>query len=166
VKEIGNVQMGVLGTDAEVDDIFDELNDRLTKDLGISTKTTAWNRTIRDFKEQLPAMMVTAQAAAAAQSLLAQDDGSIASSSADEITIRNASVIGTAHGKELHAEATNNDAVQHSATVKATFYGADGGIVGTADGIVNQLRPGGTKTISLDGIPDYARFKVEVDTLF
>jgi hypothetical protein len=66
-------------------------------------------------------------------------------------------VIATTQGKELHAEATNNDAVQHSATVKATFYSASGGIVGTADGVVNQLRPGGTKTFSMHGIPDHAR---------
>jgi hypothetical protein len=165
IKQIGNVQMGVLGTDTEIDDIFDELHDRLAHDLGMQTKATAWNRTIRQFKQQLPSRLATAQAAAASQPLPAQGGAPIASDSSDEITISNASVIAAAHGKELHAEATNNDAVQHSATVKATFYGAGGGIVGTADGLVNQLRPGGTKTFSMHGIPDHARFKVEVDAL-
>lgn len=165
MKQIGNVQMGVLGTDAEIDDIFDELQDRLAHDLDIKTKATTWNRAIRDFKQQLPSRLATAQATAASQPLPAQGSASIASDSADEITISNASVIATTQGKELHAEATNNDALQHSATVKATFYSAGGGIVGTADGVVNQLRPGGTKTFSMHGIPDHARFKVEVDML-
>jgi hypothetical protein len=69
-------------------------------------------------------------------------------------------------GKELHAEATNHDTAEHSATIKATFYGANGMIVGTADGLVNQLRPGATKTLSMQAIPDHDRVKVEVDTIF
>jgi hypothetical protein len=84
----------------------------------------------------------------------------------DRITIANIPVIAGSLGKELHAEATNHDTVEHLATIKATFYGADGKIVGTADGLVNQLRAGGTKTFSMQGIPDHDGAKVEVDTIF
>ena len=83
----------------------------------------------------------------------------------DKITIDNIAVIAGSLGKELHAEATNHDTVEHSATIKATFYGPDGKIVGTADGLVNQLRAGGTKTFSMQSIPDHARAKVEADTI-
>jgi hypothetical protein len=165
MKQIGNVQMGVLGTNTEIDDVFDELQDRLAQDLGMQTKAAAWNRAIRDFKQQLPSRLAAAPASAASQPLPAQGGALIASNSTEEVAISNASVIATSQGKELHAEATNNDAVQHSASVKATFYDSGGGIVGTADGVVNQLRPGGTKTFSMHGIPDHTRFKVEVDTL-
>lgn len=65
-------------------------------------------------------------------------------------------------GEELHAEVTNHDTVEHTAAIKATFYGADGKIVGSADGVVNQLRAGGTKTISLHDVPEHSRVKVEV----
>lgn len=56
-REIGNVQMGVIGTDAEVDAIFDELHDRLGRDVDIHPRVAAWNRAIRDFKRQLPSRL-------------------------------------------------------------------------------------------------------------
>jgi hypothetical protein len=163
--EIGNVQMGILGTDAEVDSVFDELHDRLARDVGIQVKVAAWNRAIREFKQQFPSRLASARAAAVTTPPAARPGGPAASADPEVIAISNAAVVDGAFGRELHGEATNNDTVPHSAIVKATFYGPDGGIVGTADGVVNQLRPGGTKTISLQGVPGHARFKVEVDTL-
>ena len=166
-RQVGNVQMGVLSTDSEIGGIFDELHDRLVQDLGIQTKIATWNRSIRDFKQQLPSKLTTVQAAAAAptdsagMSVMASGR-----SDADWITIHNISVVAGITGRELHAEATNHDSIEHSATIKATFYGAEGRIVGTSDGLVNQLRPGRTKTFSLQGVPDHARAKVEVETMF
>lgn len=49
-KQIGNVQMGVLGSDADINDIFDELHGRLAQNLGIQTTVTVWNRAIARFK--------------------------------------------------------------------------------------------------------------------
>jgi hypothetical protein len=83
----------------------------------------------------------------------------------DKITLHNISIVDGSLGKELHGEATNHDTVEHSATVKATFYGVDGKIVGSADGVVNQLRAGGTKTFTLHDIPSHASFKVDVDVI-
>jgi hypothetical protein len=166
-RQIGNVQMGVLSTDAEIGGIFDELHDRLAQDLGIQTKITTWNRAISEFKQQLPSKLAIAQAVAAAAPRTA-GLAVVASggSDGDKITISNISVIAGPRGKELHAEATNHDGVEHSATIKATFYGAEGGIVGTSDGLVNQLRARGTKTFSLHDVPEHVRAKVEVDTIF
>ena len=59
------------------------------------------------------------------------------------MTIDNISTIAGSLGKDLHAEATNHDAVEHSATIKATVYGPDGKIVGTADGL-ERARIGGS----------------------
>jgi hypothetical protein len=157
-RQIGNVQMGVLGSDVEISAIFDELHDRLAQDLGIQTKVTTWNREIASFKQQLPSKLARAQAAAAVAPVPPQVAAVAAAPGAgdDKITIDNIVVIAGSLGKELHAEATNRDTVEHSATIKATFYGPDGKIVGTADGLVNQLRAGGTKTFSMQSIPDHA----------
>ena len=163
-KQIGNVQMGVLCTDGEISGIFDELHDRLAQDLGIQTRITRWNRAISEFKQQLPSKLATAQAAAVSAALPAEITSG--GSAADEITIDNISVVAGSTGNELHAEATNHGAVEHSAMIKATFYGAEDRIVGTSDGLVNQLRPGGTKTFTLRDIPEHARAKVEVDAIF
>lgn len=57
-RQIGNVQMGVLGSDAEIGDIFDELYDRLVQDLGIHINLTAWSRAVAEFKQQLPSRLV------------------------------------------------------------------------------------------------------------
>jgi hypothetical protein len=167
-RQIGNVQLGVLGSDAEISDIFDELHDRLVQDLGIHINLTAWSRAVAEFKQQLPSRLAVAQAAATAAGPPPEAKGAVASgrSDGDKITIGNISVSDGVMGKELHAEATNHDTLEHSATIKATFYNAAGGIIGTSDGLVNQLRAGRTKTFSMQNVPDYARVKVEVDTIF
>jgi hypothetical protein len=167
IKQIGNVQIGVLGTETEIDSIFDELADRLDQNLGVRIKTTAWNRAIKDFKEQLPSKLVTAHEAAASAPIPPPVAAVAAASSGrgDKITLHNISIVGGPLNKELHGEATNHDVVEHSATIKATFYGADGKIVGSLDGVVNQLRPGGTKTFSLHDTPEHSRFKVDVDMI-
>jgi TIR domain len=60
VQQLGNVQVGYLGTAADVDDFFDELHDRLAKDVGIQTETARWNRAIRKFKSQLASKFAVA----------------------------------------------------------------------------------------------------------
>jgi hypothetical protein len=74
-------------------------------------------------------------------------------------------VISGSRGKELHAEATNHDTIEHSAMITATFYDADGRIVGASNDVVNQLRAGPTKTFSLRDVSEHARAKVEVNTI-
>jgi hypothetical protein len=69
IKQIGNVQAGVLGTDVEVGEIFDELHDRLAQDVGIRCPLTAWNRAIDAFRKQLPSALATAQAAGRAPTM-------------------------------------------------------------------------------------------------
>jgi hypothetical protein len=67
VQQIGDVQMGILGAESDLDDLFDELHDRVAKDVGIQAQTTLWNRAIRDFKRQLsPQLAATPTAAKSA----------------------------------------------------------------------------------------------------
>ena len=61
VRQIGNVQMGVLSSDAEIDGVFDELHDRLVENLAIPPKVASWNQAIREFKERLPLRLPAAQ---------------------------------------------------------------------------------------------------------
>jgi hypothetical protein len=165
VRQIGNVQMGVLGTDSEIDSIFAELADRLEQNVDVRIRTTAWSRATKEFKEQLPAKLVTAHAAASAAPAPPPVAAVAAASSGEKVTLHNFSIVAGSFGKELHGEATNHDVVEHTVTIKATFYGADDKIVGSADGVVNQLRAGGTKTFSLVDTPEHSRFKVDVDMI-
>jgi hypothetical protein len=84
-------------------------------------------------------------------------------------TVSNYDVVPSGYGTEVQGEATNNDTVEHTASLKATFYGENGKILGTADGIVTQLAPGDTKTftlISTNTVPQHARLKVQVDAVY
>ncbi len=87
----------------------------------------------------------------------------------EKMTIKNSTVSDKGYGMtQVDGEITNNDSGKHSATLKATFYDADGKILGTASGAVNDVAPGETKTFSLmtnDSISGYKDMKVQVDTL-
>lgn len=86
----------------------------------------------------------------------------------EKLTIKN-STYSDANGlKQVVGEITNNDSGQHSATLKATFYDANGKILGTASGAVNEIAAGETKTFTLitaDNVTGYKDMKVQVDTL-
>jgi hypothetical protein len=115
-KDVGNLQMGVLGTDDEVDAIFEELSGRLDRDVRIRVQVAAWNRAVRGFKQQLRSISAMARAAGPSARTSAQAGGPVASEWADEITTGDAVVGVTAPGKEPHGEATNHGAVMHTVT--------------------------------------------------
>jgi hypothetical protein len=170
VAQIGDVHMGQLGSDEEIDDVFDELHDRLTSDVGLSTTATRWNPVARRFKEGLPAVLAALTAAAAPPAATpSAPPPSVSSRPSAKITVDNYDVVPNGYGTEMQGEATNNDTVEHTAFLKATFYNESGKIVGTADGVVNQLTPGDTKTftlVSANAVRQYARLKVQVDSVF
>jgi TIR domain len=170
VAQIGDVHMGQLSSDDEIDDVFDELHDRLTSDIGMSTTATGWNPVARRFKEGLPAVLAVLAAAAAPPAATPSAPPPAASSRPPaKISVDNYAVVQNGYGTEVQGEATNNDTVEHSASLKATFYDASSKIVGTADGVVNQLAPGETKTFTLmstNAIRQYARLKVQVDAIY
>lgn len=170
VAQIGDVNIGQLASQEEIDDVFDELHDRLASDVGLSTTATEWNPVARQFKEGLPAVL-TALAAAAAPSAATPSvpPPTAPSRPRSKITVDNYDVVPSGYGTEVQGEATNNDSVEHSASIKATFYNESSRIIGTADGMVTQLAPGETKTFTLintNAIQQYARLKVQVDAVF
>jgi hypothetical protein len=169
VTQVGEVHMGLLDTESDIDEVFDELSDRLSSDVGLDVKATSWNRAIRKFKADLQAVLAVASATSAPSpntpTAITVPPGSLDS----KITVANCGVVAGRHGVEVNGEATNNDSAEHSASLKATFYDTEGKILGTADGIVSQLAPGETKTFSLtslDAIPQHSRLKVQVDAIF
>jgi hypothetical protein len=170
VAQIGDVHMGQLGSDEEIDDVFDELHDRLRSDLGLSTTATGWNPVARRFREGLPAVLAALTVAAAPPAATpSTSPPSPPSRPPAKITVDNYTVVPGGYGTEVHGEATNNDSVEHSASLKATLYDESGKIVGTADGVVSQLAPGETKTftlVSTNAVPQHARLKVQVDAIY
>ena len=85
------------------------------------------------------------------------------------LTITNTTIKSEGFGMtRVVGEVTNNTSRRYSATLIATFYGKDGGIVGTAGGAINGIEPGQTKTFELmstDNLGKAAKYKVAVDTL-
>lgn len=58
----------------------------------------------------------------------------------EALTIKNSVAIDKGYGMtQVDGEVTNNDTAKHSATLKVTFYDANGKILGTASGAVNDL---------------------------
>lgn len=167
IAQIGNIRLGGLASDTEIDEVFHELHGRLMEDLEITAKVGAWNRGLVNFKEHLPSRLTAVRGAAAVAAPPPQV-AAVAAATTDSttiISISNVSIIDGPMGRELHAEATNHDRIEHSVVIKGTFYSSDGKIVGTADALVSQLRGGGTKTFSMSDLPDHARRKVEADTI-
>ena len=164
--------MGLLDTENEVDDLFDELHDRLAKDVSIFTQTTPWNRAIRGFKLQLASQLPTTPPAPSPQTTPEREtafparpkrvpESKRAAVESDErITISNISL--APQDNKMYGEATNNESVMNTVYIQATFYGAEGNIVATRDTVVPQLWAGATKTFSIDRIPDHHRYKVEI----
>lgn len=87
----------------------------------------------------------------------------------EKITISNSVYKPSQYLNKVVGEATNNDSIKHTMTLKATFYDADGKILGTGVGALNEVAPGETKTFELmvtDDVAGYTEMKVQVDSLF
>lgn len=97
-----------------------------------------------------------------------QQQSSEEKTATEKLTIKNSTYKESSGMKQVIGEVTNNDSSKHTATIKATFYNADGQILGTAIGTVTDLAPAETKTFNLftaDDIANYKDMKIQVDTL-
>jgi hypothetical protein len=86
----------------------------------------------------------------------------------EKMTIKNSVYQDKDSMKQVVGEVTNNDTTKHTANIKATFYGNDGKILGTAIGTVMDVAPNETKTFNLytnDEVTGYKDLKVQVDAL-
>jgi hypothetical protein len=69
----------------------------------------------------------------------------------------------------IKGRARNNDNVERSASLTATFYDSDGEIVGTATGMIPGTKPGATKTfelLSFENLSNYSHRDIQIDQLY
>lgn len=69
----------------------------------------------------------------------------------------------------VHGEATNHEPKALMLALKATFFDATGAILGSADGIVNEISHEERKTFELstsETIEDFTRVNIQIDTCF
>ena len=159
-----NVSPFVNVSSVEVNELYDRLNNLL----GLRLSLAAWNRAVTGFRAQLPAL--SQQATGAHRGLPSSPPRMTkalgrSATSGEKLTFDNISIIEGRRGKQLVAEVTNVDDVEHSASIKATFYDSSNTIVGTRSSVINQVGPGATKTLTIDGVPEHARSKLQIDTL-
>lgn len=87
----------------------------------------------------------------------------------DNLVISNSTYKDGEYSKEVVGEIKNNNSTKRSATLKATFYDADGKIIGTASGFVSDIAAGETKTFNLyttDNVAGYEDIKVQIDSAY
>ncbi len=170
IRQIGNVQMGTLDNDTEIDEVFDELQDRITEALALSLRGAAWNEAVRQFKANMTSTLEALRPSIeSAEAAFATLKDRVAKAQTSGIRIDNKTVVDTAYGREVQGEATNLDAKQHTAILKATFYGPNREILGTGDGVVSQLAPDETKTFTIgipSGLDSFGDYKVQIDSMY
>ena len=85
------------------------------------------------------------------------------------MSVRNTSAFDARFATEVHGEITNDTGTTRTVSLKATFYGASGKIIGTATGIVGGLGPEEMKTFTLSSqepVTGYERYTVQIDNVF
>lgn len=68
----------------------------------------------------------------------------------------------------VSGEVQNSDSESHSFTLTVTFYDANNNIIGTANGVVNNIGPNQLKTfegISTNNISNAKHYRVDIDTI-
>lgn len=170
-EQIGDVQLGVLGDDRAIDELMAELYDGLVAHANIPLRATVWGDAVRRFKAE--ALAAVAQpvdpprepgtygtGSASAAEVVVQSQG---------MSVRNTSAFDARFATEVHGEITNDTGTTRTVSLKATFYGASGKIIGTATGIVGGLGPEEMKTFTLSSqepVTGYERYTVQIDNVF
>jgi len=160
---IGNVHLRQLTMNGPNQGIFSELYDRIARDLKLNLSAHQWAEAINEFDAGL-ATKITA---------LSHSDGKLTSEPSvqeprtaqagikEEFTFSRVVI----RGSRLFGEATNNDSIEHTAILAVTFYDADGAILGSDTAVVNGVRPGQSRTFSIENVVPHSSRKIEVSTL-
>ena len=85
------------------------------------------------------------------------------------MSVGNTSALDARFATEVHGEITNDAGATRTVSLKATFYGASGKIIGTASGIVSGIDPEEMKTFTLSSqepITGYERYTVQIENVF
>ncbi|TFV79399.1 toll/interleukin-1 receptor domain-containing protein [Blastococcus sp. CT_GayMR19] len=159
IAQIGDVHLPRLGSEDELDELFDELHGRLLQHLEVTAQASVWNPAVRDFRRDLPQALAaldsaTSQTAqpdtigdAPSSSVPAQDDQQRLS---PDLVAHKITKQAGAYSTDVLGELTNESGRDFQIVLlSATLYNATGGIVGTANGSINGLPGGQTKTFRL-----------------
>ncbi|MEY9842754.1 toll/interleukin-1 receptor domain-containing protein [Streptacidiphilus sp. EB103A] len=76
VQAIGNVQMGILGSDDEIDAVFEEIHEQLTVHAAVSLPIRPWNEALRGFKRALDRIRAADEKQSAASRTVPSRQGS------------------------------------------------------------------------------------------
>jgi hypothetical protein len=171
VAQIGDIQMGQLQADSDIDEVFEELHDRLMRDVGIDIQMGSWKNGIGHFKTHWPPAMspiapapAPASATPATSPSLAESSKSAppngASNSPTEpsrpalVTLKNVSVTEGDRGRAIIGEACNSDQKQHNIVLKATFVDAENVVMVKIYWPVTRIAPASAKPFRIEGVPD------------
>jgi hypothetical protein len=176
-RRIGDFQSAILGEAADVEKLFDELNDFCREHAGlINLRTTDWNDAVRKFKTRFPLTLIPESAesrvdggspGSSDESPSTTSHGSDTEVLARGIRLSNFSIIDTRFSTELHGEVENRSDRRKTLIVKATFFSPERRIVGVANGVVSELEPGEVKTFTLNStepIVGFAYYRVQIET--
>jgi len=158
---IGNVHILRLDMERSNEEIFSELHDRIGEDINIHPSARQWSQAVKEFDMGLAATVLTAHVDRKAGPEAANSN-SRPSKDADDEFIFDRVVV---RRGELIGEATNHDSVVRSAILAVTFYGTRGEILGTDQTVINDVRPGRSRTFTFQNVPAHADRKIEVATL-
>lgn len=159
---IGNVHLLRLSVESSNQDIFSELHDRIREDVNIDPSARQWAQAAKEFDAGLTAALANrSHSGVRAIPAVSPEPRILLNDADDEFTFERVVV----RGNQLFGEATNHDSVQRSAILAATFYDADGGILGTEQAVINDVRPGRSRTFAFQNVPAHAKHKIEVATL-
>lgn len=172
-QEIGDFQSALLAGSDEVDTLFDELSECISESVpAVTIRPTQWGSAVRQFKSRFPGLITAKVRPELGDSTDVSDSGDPASKLTVEsrgIEGRTFSVRNSRYSTEVHGLVRNTLQQPKSVIMTATFYGADGSILGTAQGLVDHVDPGEEKTITLSSMEryeDFSKFSVQVDTVF
>lgn len=170
ISQIGDVHLPHLGETEELDDLFDELHDRVQRDLGVPLSSTGWNPAVRSFKAELATVIQTVQSPAPRpkpEAVRAAETHPESTQLTDALVASRLDRLDTAYSTDVVGRLTNTSSTPMTVILlSATFFDTDGRIVGTASGPVNGLPAGATKSFRLNSVgvvPDVASFSVQVD---
>jgi hypothetical protein len=158
VAQIGDVQLPQLGEPRELDELFDDLHDRVQRDLGVSLSSTDWNPAVRDFKRELEAVLgevkTPAEGASAEAGQRTQPTTQLETTRlTDDLVASRLRRLDAARSTDVVGQVTNESAKTYSVVLLgATFFDREGGILGTASGSVNGLPGGSTKSFRLSSL--------------
>ena len=70
---------------------------------------------------------------------------------------------------KAYGEVKNNDNIEHSFSLKITYFDESGTIMGTGQAYLNNLKAGETKTFEAGALKDYSKYKtykIQLDNLY